>query len=635
MERDTERERVQHAWEEVGASVAAALDGRSAVVVIGDDPEAAAAVALGAGRAQGARRRVAIGDLVGEVAPLQALVTGDDPHGLVDSFLYGVSLNKIARPAQGMRNLYILPSGTEPVVAEEIFRNERWRRLAIGFSEVGALLLLVAPAGAPGVDALVAQLDGALVVDAATHVPAGVNVIATAEAPAELVAARAAAADVAERAAVAEAPFVGEPAPNDAVALETAPAELEGGDLAVRHGAWDDESLAAPVESTNVETEVPLAVAATADVGPTMHEEATPIVADAPAPPPVDAAADVAGTASPAADESLADDEPRDARWIRRVVAAPPTQVHIGAQPFEAERRDGVGIESPRRQRALWIVPAAAAALVLLIGLGALFTRGDRSDTRTESGRRAGGNATAARAASDSVAAPNAGVADSLAAANTAAANSAAAGVAATTPSQPTAAAAGGEVAPTPAAGAGAAPAVHPAAPALVVANPADSATASSYAVQIVAANTLEGAKAKQRETASGLPAAVVSPMALAPDNTRWFRLTVGAFPTRADAASYAARLHARFKLDVDPGNVVNVPYALLLEDKVPRARVPARVAAFAARGLPAYALLQADGTARVYAGAFETPQQASLLASALTVTDITPVVVFRTGRAL
>jgi hypothetical protein len=184
MERDTERERVRQAWEEVGRDLAPALDAASAVVVIGDDPVAAAEVALGAGRVQGARRRVAIGDLVGEVEPLQALVTGDDPHGLVDSFLYGVSLNRIARPAVGFRNLYILPSGTEPVVAEEIFRNERWRRLAIGFSEVGALLLLVARADAPGVDALIGQLDGALVVDGATRVPDGVRVLAVAEAPA-------------------------------------------------------------------------------------------------------------------------------------------------------------------------------------------------------------------------------------------------------------------------------------------------------------------------------------------------------------------------------------------------------------------------------------------------------------------
>ena len=73
----------------------------------------------------------------------------------------------------------------------------------------------------------------------------------------------------------------------------------------------------------------------------------------------------------------------------------------------------------------------------------------------------------------------------------------------------------------------------------------------------------------------------------------------------------------------------------MLLEDRVPRARAASRVAAFVSRGLPAYALLQPDGTARVYAGAFETPAQASLMASALTVADITPVVVFRTGRAL
>ena len=103
MTSDTTTDAARHAqdrWEEEGRRIAPSLDSVAAVVVIGEDPDAAAAVALGVGRVQSRRRRVAIADLVGEVAPLQSLVRGDDPHGIVDSFLYGVSLNRIARPIE-------------------------------------------------------------------------------------------------------------------------------------------------------------------------------------------------------------------------------------------------------------------------------------------------------------------------------------------------------------------------------------------------------------------------------------------------------------------------------------------------------------------------------------------------------
>ena len=176
-------DRLTTLWEERGAELArdgGPLAGRSAVIVTGRDAEAAAHVAIGFGRAESVRRRVAIGDLVGDVAPLVALLEADDVHGVVDSFLYGVSLNKVAHPVPGHDNLFVLPSGTEPVVTEEIFRSERWRRLASGFREVGALLLLVAPADAPGLDALGGMLDGVVTVgDDMPPMDARIPVLAT------------------------------------------------------------------------------------------------------------------------------------------------------------------------------------------------------------------------------------------------------------------------------------------------------------------------------------------------------------------------------------------------------------------------------------------------------------------------
>src|SRR5207237_1366734 len=97
-------------------------------------------------------------------------------------FLYGVSLNKIAHPADATGNLFVLPSGSEAVATEDVFRSDRWRRLASGFREVGALLLLVAHADTPGIDTLATMVDGVVIVGDASgalvDAPAPLAVIA-------------------------------------------------------------------------------------------------------------------------------------------------------------------------------------------------------------------------------------------------------------------------------------------------------------------------------------------------------------------------------------------------------------------------------------------------------------------------
>jgi hypothetical protein len=121
-------------------------------------------VALGIAHVQSVGRRVAVGDLLGEAPPIQALVQGDDPHGLVDSFLYGVSLTRIAQQVPDSGELFVMPTGTGPVDYEELFPNPRWRRLIAGFREVGALLVIAAPADAPRVHDLVDASDGVVIV---------------------------------------------------------------------------------------------------------------------------------------------------------------------------------------------------------------------------------------------------------------------------------------------------------------------------------------------------------------------------------------------------------------------------------------------------------------------------------------
>lgn len=173
-------------WEAAGRRIAPMLGSFSAAVVTSADELAAAHVALGIGLAEAEHRRVAVGDLVGEVDPLQSLVSGDDPHGISDSFTYGVSLNRIARAVDTTGNLFVMPSGTGSVADPAIFRNSRWQRLANGFREVGALLLLVAPADAPGLKELIDQTDGVVLVGATPlDLAPYLNVLARVPAPLE------------------------------------------------------------------------------------------------------------------------------------------------------------------------------------------------------------------------------------------------------------------------------------------------------------------------------------------------------------------------------------------------------------------------------------------------------------------
>ena len=151
-------------WTEEGRRIGVTLDAFHAVIVVGVDPVATAETALGIARVQAIHRRVAVGDLLGEAPPLQALVSGDNPHGLVDSFLYGVSLTRIAQQVPDAGELFVMPTGTSSPDYEDIFTNARWRRLIAGFREVGALLIICAPADAPHVHDLVDVSDGVVIV---------------------------------------------------------------------------------------------------------------------------------------------------------------------------------------------------------------------------------------------------------------------------------------------------------------------------------------------------------------------------------------------------------------------------------------------------------------------------------------
>ncbi|WP_310568973.1 SPOR domain-containing protein [Gemmatimonas sp.] len=451
-------------WEMEGRRLAPLLDGICSVVIAATDASLATSMALGVARAQGLRRRVAVADLIGEAPAIEALLTGDDPHGISDSFLYGVSLNKIARPMAGAENVFLMPSGTEAVAHDAVYANERWRRLAAGFHQVGALLVVVANPATPGFADLCAYVGALMPVgDTVFPTPQGVPLIAPPAPP-------------------KPEPLPPTPRPNAARA---------------RAAAAEDESS-------------------------------------------------------------------RRRRFIAIVSVLGAIAVALGAfwPQLMARLPEPVAELITGKQRE----PDSTAVVVPPTPMD--------TSVRSDSAKR-----------------------DSLLRDST------------------------GTIIPTP-------DSLRTASPPMTVENAADSASASRFAVYFATANTRAAAMPDARVRA--LDAVALSPVA--EGNEQWFRVTIGASSTRAQAESLLTKL--RTQKIVGSGSIVSVPYALRLARSVTPTLIPTRLAELANRGIIAYALLQPDGSATVYTGAFESPMQATPLADSLRALRVAPVLVYRTGRA-
>jgi hypothetical protein len=424
------------AWEDAGRQIASLLGIYSAVVVTSSDPVAATHVAIGIARSEAKQRRVVIGDLVGDSPSLRSLVTDEDPHGITDSFLYGVSLNKIGYAVEGVENLYIMPSGTDPLIDEEIFRSPRWAKLAAGFDETGALLILVAPADAPGLGELIDHVDGAVLVKD-EDLPA---------APLALVVAR-----------------VSSPTPTLKIPLQI---------ISERAATW------------------------------------------------------------------------RQHRWFYPVIGL------------------------------------IAFLVIASLGLALLLARVGQT----------------VRAPAPVAAKP----------------------VPAPTPPPPRPAPETLQVAPA--------------------TNVNDSALAAAFTVEMLVANTAEGANLFVRKNGALLPAAAVSPVPIDPERTVWYKVTAGAYTRKYQADSLLFALRKSGVLTDSAGSVTKAPLALVV-DSVPSQggitdAVRAALEKYAARSLVVYALMQEDGGAMIYSGAFARADQAAGLVRNLRGAGLNPVLVYRIGRA-
>jgi SPOR domain len=181
------------------------------------------------------------------------------------------------------------------------------------------------------------------------------------------------------------------------------------------------------------------------------------------------------------------------------------------------------------------------------------------------------------------------------------------------------------QAAPSARAGPGAAP--LPVVP-VAIGDPADG---SPYAVQLGNANTAAGAMLMLDLAGPRVPAGtyVATPVGTAGA----YRVLVGAFQDSRDAAALLALLRSHGQLTETSGTVVRVPLAFMIEQNVPADSATRRVAAYEARGLAVYALRQADGRARLYAGAFATAADTGLVAVALRRAGVHATLAYRTGR--
>jgi len=438
------RQRRPFDWEAAGEELGETLSPYHMIVVAGADSNVTGRVAVGIARAQSANRRSAVCDLFAESAPIRDLVPTDDPHGIVDSFLYGVSISRIAYPVAGTGQLFAMQSGTEPPVYEEILTNPRWYRLCAGFREAGALLVLAVPSNAPHLEDLVAAADGAvLVANAAPPAVPFFRVIANVREP------------------------------NGAVA-------------------------AAPKSA------------------PTGAATATPW-------------------------------------WRRRTasIAGILLTLMIAALALWLAYRPLAG--TPRPQP--YPKPDTAQGLGRVIG---------GADSNSASADTAGGAAVATAI-------------------------------------------------PRPA-------------------NPGDSANAAAFGVELMKANTQAGAILKLQKDGKQLPAATFAPVVI--QGAPWYNVVTGAFTNRTDADSLLANLRRLKVVDAGRGNVVQTPFAFLIDSNVPAAAVGNLIAAHVDRGEPVYALRQENGTAWLLAGAFTSAEQASGYAESLRASGTAPVLVYRKGRS-
>ena len=166
-----------------------------------------------------------------------------------------------------------------------------------------------------------------------------------------------------------------------------------------------------------------------------------------------------------------------------------------------------------------------------------------------------------------------------------------------------------------------------------LVANPADSANASAFAVALAEVSSSSSANVMIDDQASkGVPALTESPERGQPANGPLLVVS-GAFGSRTQADSLLRALRRRGVLKPAQGHVTALPLTLLIQTGVSRDQAAFFTHGYRLKGLPVYALLQSDGSVNLYAGAFDSVDAAQPLLYAFRANGDQPRVAYRVGR--
>jgi cell division septation protein DedD len=164
-----------------------------------------------------------------------------------------------------------------------------------------------------------------------------------------------------------------------------------------------------------------------------------------------------------------------------------------------------------------------------------------------------------------------------------------------------------------------------PAAP--PAANPGDSLF---YSIQIAAFSQADQAAAYAREFGDAY-SATVSPVQLGRQGL-WFRVIVGAFATAGEADSLLRAWWQRGTVERPNGAILRTPHALLVEQNASPEAARETVLGLRRQGVAAYIVPAPDGSALVFVGAFEAPDQARSADSLLRPTGLQTTLAYRMG---
>ena len=147
--------------------------------------------------------------------------------------------------------------------------------------------------------------------------------------------------------------------------------------------------------------------------------------------------------------------------------------------------------------------------------------------------------------------------------------------------------------------------------------------------------DTEDGAAMRVNAGGNDFPVGTYAPVTRGADRGTWYRVVTGAYVDRSRADQLLAFLRTRGLVPQGWGTVIRAPLALQIAAAPDTAQATPLVADLRARKVPVYALLQRDGSVRIYTGAFQTPEEAELFKDTLKNTkNIDATLVYRVGRA-